>query len=395
MTPRTARALVASALLSASVALASGAGAQTGAPVRISAILSLTGAGAFLGTSENRALEMIAGYVNQHGGVGGRPVQFVTLDDQSSPQVAVQLAGQLIANKTALVIGPSIPQICAAVMPLVEKNGPLTYCLNQSVHPAAGSFVYSTGDDSKDVAAIVLRYLRERGLNRVATLMATDGAGQDFDRMYDTAFALPENAGLHLVAHEHFNASDLSVAAQIANIKSAAPQVLVTWSAGTPFGTALRGTYEAGLAIPVVTSGANMNLAQMEQYSAFIPKEMLFSGQIAWTPGSVGPGPVRDAQLEYARTIKAAGYASDAGYTVVWDPARLFVDALRHLGPDASSEAVRAYLANLRGWVGIDGVYDFGRVPQRGLDENAGEILAWDPVHKAFIAVSKPGGHVR
>ena len=54
------------------------------------------------------------------------------------------------------------------------------------------------------------------------------------------------------------------------------------------------------------------------------------------------PGAVRDAQALFVATLKAAGYASDAGYTTVWDPAMLLVDALRKIGADASAEQLRA-----------------------------------------------------
>jgi branched-chain amino acid transport system substrate-binding protein len=383
-------------VFAASIALAaSAASAADVAPVRIPAILSLTGAGAFLGSAEARTLAVVQVYVNAHGGVRGRPVQFDVRDDQTTPQTTVQLASQLASEKVAMVIGPSSPQGCAAVQPLVEKNGPVTYCLIQSVHPAPGGFVFATGHDSKDVVAVALRYLRERNLNRVALLMGTDASGADFDRGFEAAFAQPENAAIKPVAHEHFAAADLSVAAQVSRIKAAAPDVLITWTAGTPFGTVARGAFEGGLGIPILTSGANMTLAQMEQYGSFLPKDMLFAGQIAWTPGGVPPGPVRDAQALFVRTLKAAGYASDAGYTTVWDPALLFVDALRKLGPDVNAEQLRAYLAGVHGWVGIDGTYDFTKIPQRGLGENAGEILGWHPVEKAFVAVSKPAGYLR
>ena len=390
------RLLLQALLLAALTALAgASASAADPVPVRIPALLSLTGAGAFLGTAEARTLQVVQRYVNARGGIRGRPVEFDVLDDQTTPALAVQLVSQVLASKTPVLIGPSSPQVCQAVLPLVEKTGPVTYCLIQSVHPAPGGFAFATGHDSKDVVAVALRYLRERGMQRVALLMGTDASGQDFDRGFDAAFAEPENASLRPVAHEHFAAADLSVSAQVARIKAAAPDVLVTWTAGTPFGTVARGAFEAGLTVPILTSGANMTLAQMEQYGTFLPKEMLFAGQIAWTPGGVPPGPVRDAQLLFVRTLKAAGYASDAGYTTVWDPAMLVVDALRRIGPDATGEQLRAYIANLRGWVGINGIYDFQRIPQRGLNENAGEILGWNPAQKDFVALSKPAGRVR
>jgi branched-chain amino acid transport system substrate-binding protein len=364
-------------------------------PVQIDAILSLTGAGAFLGQDELRTLDVIAGLVNARGGVHGHRVIFHVLDDQSSPQIAVQLAGTLIAKNAPMLLGPTIPQTCAAVLPLIEKSGPVMFCLNPAIHPVAGSYGFSSGEDSKDGAIVVLRYLHGKGITRVATLMATDGSGQDMDRSLEYAFALPEFAGMQLVAKEHFAPTDIGVSAQLARIKTSAPQALLSWCAGTPLGTVLRGANEAGFNLPIVTTGGNMNRVQMEQYAGFLPKDMLFTSQIAWIPGTVGPGPIRDAQRFYTTAITRAGYRPDAGYTLVWDPALLYIAALEKLGVAADASAIRSFITKTRGWIGIDGVYDFVGFPQRGLDASSGQVSAWNAAKRDFVAVSKRAGYVR
>jgi branched-chain amino acid transport system substrate-binding protein len=363
-------------------------------PFEINAILSMTGAGAFIGTAESRTLNVIEDQTNRAGGVRGRSIRFHVWDDQSNPQVSVQIANALIAAGVAVIVGPTIPATCLALQPLVEKNGPLMFCLNPSIHPAAGSFAFSAGEDSTDVAVVILRYLKARGFTRIASLHATDASGADLDRSFETAFALPEMRSLTLVAHERFNPTDVSVSAQIARIKAANPQALLTWTAGTPLGTVLRGAHDGGLSIPIVTSGGNMNLVQIRQYASFMPPELLFSAQIAWTPGNVGPGPIRDAQRAYDTAIRAAGYQPDAGYTIAWDPAHLVIDAYRRRGFDASAAQVRDAIVGLHGWIGIDGVYDFAGVPQRGLDQNAAQVEAWDAKRGDFIAVSTRGGRI-
>ena len=45
----------------------------------------------------------------------------------------------------------------------------------------------------------------------------------------------------------------------------------------------------------------------------------------------------------------------------------IVVDALRHLAPNASAAQVRDYILQLKGYAGINGLYDFEAVPQRGL----------------------------
>ena len=58
--------------------------------------------------------------------------------------------------------------------------------------------------------------------------------------------------------------------------------------------------------------------------------------------------------------------------------------------PDA--DRFRTYLANLKGWVGVNGPYDFKTYPQRGLGPTAAVISRWDAEKQQWLGVSKPGG---
>ena len=56
---------------------------------------------------------------------------------------------------------------------------------------------------------------------------------------------------------------------------------------------------------------------------------------------------------------------------------------------------MRQYLANLHGWVGVEGIYDFRDGLQRGVGINALVVDVWDRDKEAFIPVSRPGGYLR
>ena len=89
------------AAASAPLLLAGVAGlpATAAEPYSIDTILAQTGPASFLGKGEQQALELAEKAVNAKGGIKGRPVKFVFHDDQTNPQVAVQLATQMIADK--------------------------------------------------------------------------------------------------------------------------------------------------------------------------------------------------------------------------------------------------------------------------------------------------------
>jgi len=362
-----------------------------GEPYEINAILSLVGSGAFLGKEEQQALEAVEKVQNARSGIGGRKIHFVVQDDQSNPQVAVQLTNGIIAKHVPVLLGSTLVADCNAMMAAVRESGPVQYCFSPGVHPDHASYSFSTSVSTGDLALVMVRYFHKRGWNRIAVMTSTDATGQDADRNFQAALAAPENKGTQLVAQEHFNPTDVSVTAQLARIKSANPQVLVGWTTGTPFGTVLRGIAESGLDIPIGAGNGNLIYSQIKQYTQFLPKELYFGGlEYFRDPSDMRAGPLKSAIQTFDAAIAPA--KPDLGQGMGYDAAMIVVDALRKLGPGATAAQVRDYIDNLHGYIGIHGLYDFASGDHRGLDAHNATMVRYDPAKDRFVAVSKPGG---
>jgi phenylpropionate dioxygenase-like ring-hydroxylating dioxygenase large terminal subunit len=256
---------------------------------------------------------------------------------QSEDGAVLQLVNGLIAKHVNAFIDGGPSAVCSASIPTVVNAGPVDYCLSPAVHPPAGSYVFSSSVSTEDLVKALARYFRMRSWKRIGLVTSNDTTGQDLDRQIESVFGLPENKGIHLVAHEHFTTSDLSVAAQMSRIKAAAPDVVLTWSTGTPFGTLLHGISDVGIDVPIAAVSSNQTYAQ-------------------------------------------------------WDPAMIVIDALRHAGPSASALQIRDYILKLRAWVGVNGTYDFVTEDQRGLGLSAAAVDAWDSAKGTWVQVSHPGG---
>jgi len=106
----------------------------------------------------------------------------------------------------------------------------------------------------------------------------------------------------------------------------------------------------------------------------------------------VRPGPIRDAQRGYFSALKGAGLKPDAASVTGWDPLMIVLNALQHLGVNATAGAIHNYIESLHGLAGVNGIYDFRDGGQRGIGARAIVVDKWDPKAKAFIVLSKPGG---
>ena len=359
----------------------------------INVILPLTGGASFLGKAEQTALQLAEPLINKAGGVQGQPVHFVFYDDQSNPQTAVQLTNRVAASKPAVLLGSSLVGACNAMAPLMQ-DGPAMYCFSPGIHPPAASYVFTSSVSTIDLTDALLRYFRLKGWTRIAFMTSADATGQDAEHGLNEAAARPENKDITVVERAHFNITDVSVAAQIEHIKAANPQALVAWSTGTPIATVFKGILQAGLDIPIATTSGNMTYAQMAQYAAFLPKR-LYMPTSEWVQhkGVITLDPaVEKAQQRFFDTFAAANVKPDLGATLAWDPMLIVIDSLQHLGPNATAQQVRDYIGALKGFAGINGIYDFPKNPQRGLDVQAAIVTLWSPTAQTWQPVSKPTG---
>jgi branched-chain amino acid transport system substrate-binding protein len=358
-------------------------------PFVIPSILSMSGAGAFSGKETEETLRRLETGINRQGGIKGRPIRFEIYDDQSKPQVSVQLLSQITAGSAQAVLGPELTNSCLAVVPFVQ-NKVVAYCLSPGLDPVKGSYTFAASVSGPDIFSAMVHYFHSKGWNRIATLTTSDATGQQADQRLGGALALPENKGAQLVDQEHFAPADLTVAAQVSRLKAAAPQVLIVWVIGTPLVTALRALSDAAFDVPLVASNSNMIYDLMKQWTAFLPSQLIFSG-----PGFLG-GTIPRAQAaavrEFYAVTKDVGIKPDLGLALGWDAALIVVAAYQKLGTAATAEQIHAYIEGLHNFPGILGVYDFTTGNQRGLTQKDLTIIRWDSKRDNWIAISKPGG---
>ena len=360
----------------------------------INVILPLTGGAAFVGGGQKATLEALATVVNKGGGIHGRDLAFSYHDDQSSPQVAVQLANDALQSHPAVVMGSSIVAMCLAMAPLMT-NGPLQYCLSPAIHPQPHSYIFSASADSVDQIAAVIRYYRMKGWTKIAVLDTTDASGQDGDRAIDTVLNYPENKGImQKVDADHFNPTDISVAAQIEKVKASGAQALVAWVTGAPAATVFKGMVQAGLDIPVAPTSGNQSFAAMAQWASFLPKQLILASALfPEHDGVLTLEPrMEKAQHEMYAVLKNRKLKADNMVATSWDAGLIVAAALQKLGPGATAAQLKDYISNLTDFAGVDGIYDFKKYPQRGLGPDASTVTTYDAKNKAWVWLSKPGG---
>ena len=360
----------------------------------INVVLPETGGASFVGLGQKDSLEALAAYVNENGGIKGETLHFVFHDDQTSPQVAVQLTSQILSEHPAVVMVSSLVGECLAMAPLM-KEGPVQYCLSPAIHPKEGSYIFSSSSSSIDQIAAVVRYYRMKGWTKLAVLDTTDASGQDGDRSINTVLNYPENKGvMHKLLAEHFNPTDVSVSAQIERIKASGAQAIIAWTTGAPAATVFKGMVQAGLDLPVAPTSGNQTFQAMNQWKGFLPKQVILASALyPEHDGVLKLDPrIEKAQHDMYAILKTHHLRADNMVATSWDAGLIVVAGLRQLGPNATAAQLQHFILNLTDFAGVDGIYDFKKYPQRGLGPDASTVTTYDAKTNSWKWLSKPGG---
>lgn len=198
--------------------------------------------------------------------------------------------------------------------------------------------------------AVNVRFFRLRGWTKIAVLATTDAIGQDGERGIDAALALAENKSMSLVAREHFNATDLSVTAQISRIKASGAQAVIAYAVGTPMGTVFRGMSDGGLNIPTAVLGGNLIYPFMKQYQSILPAQFMAAAIPCVAGDALPSGPVKNAVLAYQAAFKSIGIRADTSEVLAWDAGWIIINAYRKIGAGATAAQINKYVSDLDGF---------------------------------------------
>src|SRR6267142_4094168 len=113
-------------LAAASVALVTGAAAQSGEPIKIGFSMAMTGGLGGNGKSDLLAQKIWEEDVNAKGGLLGRKVKLIYYDDQSTPSTVPGIYTKLLdVDKVDLVVGGYATAMLAPAMPIMMQRGKL------------------------------------------------------------------------------------------------------------------------------------------------------------------------------------------------------------------------------------------------------------------------------
>jgi len=293
--------------------------------------------------------------INAHGGINGRRVRFISLDDGYSPPKALELTRRLVEEENVLAIMGSFgtPTNAAIQTYLNERRVPQLFIQagasrwnDPQRFPWTMPFVDLLRSEAKVYASAILS---DRPDARVAVLYQNDDFGRDYlDGLRE---GLGDRADRMIVTTASYETSDPTVDSQIIRLASSGADTLLI-AAGPKFAAlALRKAYDIDwrptrfLAQVAAASPKALEAAGLEKAAGVITAGSFKSiGDSEWAND-----PDYLSWREFMRTDDPQGDAHDGFTFIGYSNAAFFAEVLRRCGDNLTRENLMSVATHLNG----------------------------------------------
>jgi ABC-type branched-subunit amino acid transport system substrate-binding protein len=153
---------------------------KTTEPIRIGRSLALTGALASYGQAKKSGGEAYVERINREGGIRGRKIDFITLDDRYEPKETAKNINTFNGSGVTAVLGLFGVPTVAAVLPLIEELKLPTVGLTSGagvVRAPQRRYVFPVRASYSDESDAMVSHFTSLGMKRVAIVRQTNPYG--------------------------------------------------------------------------------------------------------------------------------------------------------------------------------------------------------------------------
>jgi branched-chain amino acid transport system substrate-binding protein len=337
-------------VVSVSVALCGAlpAGAQE---IKLAFTPPITGASAAEGALQIKAIDLALKEINAAGGVNGKKINLVKVDNQSSNPGALAALQKAVEQEKALaLIGFVKSTQVFAASDAIKNYGAPTFigATNANLTKQGNPWLFRVRPDDSIAALAMVKYIKEDAkLTKVGILHDTDAfgtGGADLVEKYS------KEQGLTVVKREKFTTKDKDYTAQLLSLKSAGIQVMVVYGPNPEDVAIIQRQYRQ-LGSPYKYLGSPSS--QMRD-CLNLSRE---AAEGLWAVADFVPGQ-SDVNKRYADAYKKE-YKEEYDTLSAWtyDGLKILVNAIKKVGEDRAK--IREAILATQGYKGVLGTFNF------------------------------------
>ncbi|GAB7022597.1 ABC transporter substrate-binding protein [Salidesulfovibrio brasiliensis] len=325
-------------------------------PILIGSIFAHTGKAAEENTPNYLMARMAAQSINKSGGVLGRRIRLIELDNQSSVLGARQAAVDAVNAGVVAVVGPSWSSHAMAMAPIFQKAGiPMVGATTTSPKVTqVGDFIFRACYTDKTQASALARFAYEDlGARRVSMLVV---AGDVFSEGIADFFKQDfEEMGGRVVNRYPYLLSSMDFGKQLASVETDKVDLLLVPGFARDSGLIIMQARKMGLTIPILGGDG---WAALEQYPYVdeLKGDNYFSSH--WHPDTDTPESRSFVRLMKKELGDNVLNLIDSGNPVAYDALQLLAEAIRRAG-SAEPKDIRDSLATLKDFKAVTGTISY------------------------------------
>ncbi len=356
-------------LLAAIGALAAAANAE----ITIGVSLGTTGPGASLGVPYKNAYQLVPKTL------GGEPVRYIILDDESKPDNAAKNARKFVSEDKvdALMGSNGVPSAAAMTQVAAESKTPMIALTPiPPLTPDRQQWTFVVPQTTELMMSAVMQHMKSKGIKTAGYIGFSDTWG---DLVYNAITALAPADGIKIVTNERYGRADTSVAGQVLKVMAANPDAVIVGGSGSPGATPQIALRERGFKGPIYHNHGTVNLPFIQTGKKAAEGVIAPTGALIVAEELPNDFPTKKVSLDFVKRYEAA-FGKDsrnafAGYTydgvMLLDAAAGVALKKAKPGTPEFREALRSALENVKNVIGTHGVYNMTPGNHNGLDERA------------------------
>jgi ABC-type branched-subunit amino acid transport system substrate-binding protein len=329
--------MILSALFTLTLIAGAAPAAAQGNPIKIGAILPLTGSGASYGVWMKGGAEMAAEEINAAGGIAGRKLEVIYEDHAADASKAVNAMRRLVEVEKVPFSLTSYSAPTLAVQPIAVQNK--VVLMNgggQSDNLANKDYLYNNIPVVSNEVGVIAEWLaKDKKLGSAVMIVANDEAGRNAAKTFREKYSA---AGGKVLAEEQVALDASDFRAQLAKLKARGGDLLYVSSYGRNVSIIADQARELGIAIPMAGTSWILVPETMKSKGA----EGILTTRLPFDPNSPFAAKFKDK------------YKTDAGFFAVqyYNATRIFAraaeEAIKKSGGALSGEGVKNAIESIR-----------------------------------------------
>lgn len=210
---------------------ATGGSAASG-PIKIGAVLDLTGTYGPLGKDDEAGAKLAVAQINAKGGIDGRKLQLLVEDDKSTESQGVTDAYGLVGKGVVAMLGPADNTVASAVAPIAERDHipEISLSSDPTVVKPTKKYNFQIPPLPPVFAQVDLEYLKATHIKKLAIMYdTTQNYGTTGNHV--TVTNAPK-MGINVVGDYPYQASNTDFSAILAKLKGTGAQAFMVWGGG-------------------------------------------------------------------------------------------------------------------------------------------------------------------